>query len=166
MMRKTISLTLLLCCLLSAASAGAEMLAIDIDIAADWGTPALLEEHGIQLTIPSAWQPETPQGRLIYAAGNFDAGEMMGLTLDAVQPDATLEQASEALLSIVGTTGVEQFVINGTPYIIYETPDEDVFGAFTLLEDRSALLHFVFTPLTEAMQDEALLVLARLQRIE
>ncbi len=108
------------------------------------GIWAYFEDLGFSMYLPKAWMRFQPEDDS-YVFGSEDGANRMVVTLMEV-PASTMEDVLADFSTAEGYENVTTVMFGKTPFVIYEYPQADVFGAVTLSEDGALAYYFKFFP--------------------
>lgn len=146
-------LTLMLVC--AGMTAVAEETTIEITYD---GTYVESEEYGFKVYLPSEWNVYEDDDYYLYV-GNVEETQYMAIQVFEAEGEELMSIA-EDVAADEGIGGVAAMTINGIPFVLYEAPDQNFFGAFTNTEDNVYCIHFIFTPYDEEFTDLATQIMA------
>lgn len=122
--------------------------------------------EGFQLYIPEGWY--VVQGDDFDGVVMTDQTTAYRMSIETQEGDGlTMDAVLDAFLSVPSFEGVGLMYFGNIPFVSYDMPGADMFGAVTLSADNSRAYFFKFTPYTDpAFSTLAVKILASLRPVE
>ncbi len=136
-------------CGLFPASSGAEPETVEVDITFE-GAYLPFEEYNFELMLPNRWfvfEADNPAIR--FMAGTEDQGRLFWLEVYESGGEA-LETLAAALAASDQYANASEVSFNGVPFLRYDRPDINAFGALTVAGDSGFVYFFTFYPKDDA----------------
>lgn len=164
-MKKILSLALSLVLMSVGVAALAETETQDVTIEITFGGEYVtFEDFGFMLMLPTDWEQYETDDLYLYVA---NADQTQGMGIDVIETDGslTLDAAAAQVAEQLEIEGVYGLMINDIDFYLYELPDQNAMGAFSMTGD-GYLIHFIFSPFDEDMSDLATQIMASIQNVE
>lgn len=147
-MKKLLPLVLLLATVLVAAAgyaqaADGEPLAVQVTFDGEYWE---FEDYNFKIMLPTDWV-EAELENVDFVLVSPDESQLVGIHAEASEGE-TLETIVEQFLLDEAYENVASVFFNDIPFVLYNNPENNLFGAFTLTDDGTELISIIFSPMS------------------